>query len=211
LIALAALSGVPDGDSTGHVPPIVETGRAGPFPLIFDSETVRLFVEGDSVRVEGLYSFLCQPLGTRTATLVYPYPADSLLGGARTLVLEGGTDDTSWQPLEFKELPESRGALWRIPLNLGGTIRVRTTYRQALRSRYARYIVTTTHAWGGPLRVARFEIHLPDGALPKRFSFPFRPQVTVSGRVFYLYETENFAPNRDIVVEWDSGSGQRSE
>jgi hypothetical protein len=61
--------------------------------------------------------------------------------------------------------------------------------------------VTTTQSWGRPLRHARFEIHLPEGAEPLTFSYPFEP-AEVRGRCFYSYEARHFMPERDIIVEW---------
>jgi hypothetical protein len=78
---------------------------------------------------------------------------------------------------------------------------VHTIYRQALRGSYARYIVTTTKVWNEPLQHARFEIHLPPGAEPMRFSYPFVRQTDERGD-YYLYETNDFWPDEDIVVEW---------
>ena len=170
-------------------------------PLQFDSEVVRLFVAEDSLEVEGIYRLLCRRTNTPYASLFYPYPADSLLGGARTVLLECRSPGDPWQTLPFEEIPARHAARWRIPLDLGPELEVRTLYRQALNSGYARYIVTTTQAWGRPLRHARFEIYLPTGAEPQRFSFPFERQ-EADGKVFYLYEAEDFLPDRDIVVEW---------
>jgi hypothetical protein len=74
-------------------------------------------------------------------------------------------------------------------------------YRQAIREKYARYIVTTTRAWQQPLRHARFEIRLPEGAEPTEFSFPFAPSRDSTG-VVYVWEADAFYPDRDIVVRW---------
>lgn len=163
-------------------------------------------MEGDSLRVEGTYVFLCREPAARTMVLLYPYPEDSLLGEASTCRLEARAPGQEWQPLKFDELPSAPGALWRVPLDLGDEVEVRTTYRQQLRSTHARYIVTTTGAWGRPLREAHFEIHLPPGAVPKWTSFPYRTTVD-DGRTVLHFETENFAPVKDIVVEWESPPG----
>jgi hypothetical protein len=81
------------------------------------------------------------------------------------------------------------------------TLEIRTIYRQALHSRYARYIVTSTAAWGRPLTHARFEIFLPPGAIPREFSFPFERHLS-GGEVFYVFEAKDFLPARDITVYW---------
>jgi hypothetical protein len=201
VIALASTTVACSGHEERE-PPADATGPGGSFPLQFDSEVVRLFVEDDTLRVEGHYKFLCRASESPVAALFYPYPADSSLGAAHTRSLEGRAPGSTWRPLEFAELPESRGARWRIPLDLGETVEVRTVYCQEMRGHTARYIVTTTSAWKRPLREARFEIHLPRDATPTRFSYPFERRESSAG-VFYEYEARDFAPVVDIVVEYE--------
>jgi hypothetical protein len=171
------------------------------FPLAFDAETVRLFVEGDSLRVEGLYQLSCRQSSPEPLSLLYPYPADSLMGGAHTTLLECRAVNGDWQSLPFDETSRLPAARWRIPRDLGPTLEVRTVYRQALHSHHARYIVTTTAAWGRPLHTARFEIHLPAGVQPTFFSYPFTPAPEIGPNCF-TYEAKNFLPEKDVIVEW---------
>ena len=93
-------------------------------------------------------------------------------------------------------------------MSLGDTLEVRTVYRQSLLACYARYIVVTTRAWRRPLKKARFEVFLPEGVSPVRFSFPFELQAS-GERAFYMYETTDFMPDRDITIEWAAeGAGK---
>ncbi len=170
-------------------------------PLRFDSEVVRMFIQGDSLAIEGIYYLVTSPSRPPIMSFFYPYPEDSLLGGAKTASLAARWEDVDWQTLDFEEYPRAHGVRWRVPL-LADTVIVRTVYRQALRAQYGRYIVTTTKAWGRPLTHARFEIYLPENAVPARFSYPFELQ-TDGGRIFYLYETSRFWPEEDIIVEWE--------
>jgi hypothetical protein len=171
-------------------------------PLQFDSEVIRLFIECDTLRVEGIYRFLCAPYESDFMSLFYPFPEDSLLGAAWTVGLDCRTPAAPWRPLEFFELPKSKGSQWRVPLTLGDTLDVRVVYRQVLLGPYARYIVSTTRAWPRPLRLARFEVFLPEGAEPRRFSYPFRLEED-GVRNYYLFEARDFLPEDDIIVEWE--------
>lgn len=196
----AAPGDPPTGAPAGGAPDRRGPGLPG-LPLQFDSELIRLHIVADSLEVDGIYRFLCDARGIPEMSLFYPYPQDSLLGGARMLRLEARAPRGAWQPARFEEIPRASGGRWWVPLDLGDSLEVRCIYRQALRTTYARYIVTTTRHWQKPLARARFEIYLPQGVSPTRFSFPF--QVTQEAGVrCYVYETEHFMPAEDIIVEW---------
>lgn len=176
-------------------------GAGGPeLPIEFDAEVVRLRVEADTLLVEGLYRFALRPGSPERITLFFPYPRDSLMGEARTLLLEARSAHGGWQPQSFEELPGNRGARWELALTGADTIEVRTIYWQHLFARHARYIVTTTSAWGRPLRHARFELCLPAGARPVEFSHPFHPMAAAPG--CHVFEAGPFLPRRDIEVRW---------
>jgi hypothetical protein len=171
-------------------------------PVAFVAEHVVLHVEPDSLRVDAVYVLVCrQETAATQTTLAYPYPQDSLLGGARTAQLASRLGAEDWRELSWREMQDGLGARWSLPVAAGDTLRVRTTYRQALKTTYARYIVTTTAAWGRPLESARFEIHLPFGAVPEEFSFPFE-RCGEDEQAGWCYETTNFRPDRDVTVRW---------
>lgn len=175
--------------------------EGGEFPLRFESELVRLVIGPDSLTVEGTYRLSCRRIPGGTATLFYPYPLDDRMGAARTVSLEGRGDDGVWRRLDFREVSGGLGASWTIPLDRADTLEVRTVYRQGLITEFARYIVTSTHAWGRPLARARFEVYFPRGASPETFSFPFAPGECM-GRSCYHYEATQFLPDRDIEASW---------
>jgi hypothetical protein len=170
-------------------------------PLRFDSETVRLYVRGDTLEVHGLYRFACDGAGDAPVSLAYPYPADSLMGAVRPISVEIRASGGKWHPLPHTDVPSKMISRWMLPPCVGDSLEVRAVYRQALLTSYVRYILTTTLGWGRPLRSAVFEIHLPEGAAPVEFSFPFK-RVRSERECFYLYEATSFMPDRDITVTW---------
>lgn len=169
-------------------------------PLSFASETIRIVVLADSIEVDGVYRFVRRPSETDATSLFYPFPRDSLLGGARMVSLEGREPDAAWYPLRF-ENPSARvsGVRWWIPSSPSEPhFETRAVYRQARLEDYGRYIVTTTAAWGLPLQWARFEIVLPRECEITLASFPFEPD----DDGVYVYETTQFLPDRDIMFRW---------
>lgn len=171
------------------------------FPLGFTSEHIVLTVEPDSLRIDGTYELTCHGDRERLFNLLYPYPRDDRLGGARTLSCEMRVGRGPWRPGRWQEMPRGRGARWFVPVVPDSTVTVRTSYRQALLANYARYIVTTTAAWGKPLEHASFEIHLPPSVRPHSFSYPF----VLEQDGVWRYEAEAFLPEVDISVQWEDG------
>ena len=177
-------------------------GDSGPaVPVSFEREIIRIFVEPDSLRIEGLYFLRGSGDREQVVPLTYPYPEDERLGGARTEFLRARTTG-DWTPLSFGEKSAGNGARWWVPVSPGQAIEVHTVYRQQRLDDYARYIVTTTRAWRRPLARARFEVYLPEGVRPRSWSYPFEPGQGEQGAC-WVYEATDFWPDRDITVSWD--------
>jgi hypothetical protein len=176
------------------------TGQGDP-GVVFEAEVVQIFVEPDSLRIEGHYFMRGSGDREQVVLLSYPYPQDSRLAGARTLTLEAITEAATC-PLNFSERNDGRGVRWWVPVSPGRRVQVYTVYRQARLENFARYIVTTTQAWQRPLARARFEIYLPEGAHPVEFSHAFQPGEGDGGPC-WVYEENDFWPERDISVRWE--------
>jgi len=170
-------------------------------PLRFDAETVSITIAGDSAQFSGEYRFVRSRPDSAGTAILFPYPVEPRLGGARTLSLEARVPGGEWRAIPHEEMPELTGCAWELPADPGGILEVRAIYRQALLARYARYIVSTTNRWGHGLSRARFEVHLERGERLRRVNFPFR-MVSARGQSFYCYEARDFLPNRDIELEW---------
>ncbi|MFN8179044.1 MAG: hypothetical protein U0167_14025 [bacterium] len=189
-------------DVASATEPFVSNPIGEAFPLVFDSEWIWLDVVGDTLEVRGTYVLVCRAAVKEPTPLFYPFPQDSLLGGARMVSLtyrSGGFHapaSASWE-----ELPGSSGVRWWIPPCAGDSVVAEAVYHQKIVTGYARYIVTTARTWGKPLRYASFEIRLPPGVEPLDFSYPFERRVAPGG-TYFVYETTGFFPDRDIIVRW---------
>ena len=171
------------------------------FSLRFDSERIELVVAADSVEVHSRYVLVARESTMRPTTLFYPFPVDSLLGGARLVSLTVAAGARPPATARREVVPHLHGVRFWLEPGDADTLMVDAVYRQALRADYARYVVTTTRAWGRPLRHASFLIHLPAGATPLEFSFPFTRQ-DEAGEPVYTYEANDFYPDHDITVRW---------
>ncbi len=197
----------------GAAPPLATASDPPRFSLSFDSEWIRLAIVDDSLEVRGTYDLTCFERSAGPVSLFYPFPEDSLLGGARMVAASASVDGGEPRSLRWEPSRAASGVRWNTPPCDGDTLTLETVYRQALLADYARYIVTTTKAWQRPLRRARFEIRLPEKATPVEFSYPFEARTDSAG-VYYTYEAREFMPETDIVVRWrsaeDSASTARS-
>jgi hypothetical protein len=191
--------------SAARVAPAAEPFPFNPigqaFSLVFDAEWVQLQVTGDSLEVRGTFVLLCREPVEESIALFFPFPRDSLLGGARMISLRfrAGADTTL--PGRWEELPGDPGVRWWMPPCPGDSIVAEFEYHQEIHAEYARYVVMTARVWGRPLRYASFEIRLPPGAEPTELSCPFERR-GAGEEVYWAWETEDFFPDRDIVVRW---------
>jgi hypothetical protein len=176
-------------------------GGDGESWLIFDAEWVRLDVEGESLVVRGTFLLLCREPIEESVPLFFPFPRDSLLGEARMVSLRFRVAGDARGPGRWEEVPGNSGVRWWMPPCRGDSLVAEFVYRQEIHAEYARYIVTSARLWGRPLRYAAFEIGLPPGVEPLDFSYPFERRVGGEG-TYYSWETEEFFPDRDIVVRW---------
>jgi hypothetical protein len=196
LAVLALGAGIAPAAGRGGSNPIAEA-----FPLVFDAEWIRLDIAGDSLEVSGTFLLLCRAPIEEPTPLFFPFPRDSLLGGARMVSLAYRTGAGPPVPAGWEEIPSVSGVRWWIPPCRGDSVAAEVVYRQKIVPGYARYIVTTARVWGRPIRYASFEIRLPPGAEPLDFSYPFECR-EADGETFWVYETRDFSPDRDIVVRW---------
>ena len=200
-LAVLAVAMLMAGPAAGADTATRKNPVAAALPLSFDSERIRLEIVGDSVEVRGTYVLLCRGRSEAPTPLFYPFPHDSLLGGWRfvSLAVQAGAAGPA-VPARWEAVPRHWVVRWWLPPCASDTLIAEAVYRQQLRADYARYIVTTTKAWGRPLRRAAFEICLPAGAEPLEFSFPFAP--SGADPTLFVYETTDFLPDRDSVVRW---------
>ncbi|MBP6875596.1 MAG: hypothetical protein KBD56_05955 [Candidatus Eisenbacteria bacterium] len=176
-----------------------DSASAFSFPLLFDSEEIHLRVQSDSLIVDGTYRLICN-LGKGTTYIVYPFPTDPRMGAATPVRMEIRAPGGEWKRVSCSALPRGAGLRCRVPLLAKDTLELHAVYRQKLMENYARYIVTSTRAWGRPLRSALFLVTLPEGMELFGASYPFAPDGENLNR--YRFLAENFWPEKDIVIEW---------
>ena len=74
-------------------------------------------------------------------------------------------------------------------------------YRQAVKKREGRYILTTTSSWFKPLDVGYYYIYPPEGMKLKSSSYPVK-LFNEKDRDFYYFGKTNFMPPTDWEFAW---------
>jgi len=135
-------------------------------------EKIILEIEPPELTVTGLYCFQNRFPFEVTLPMLYPFPVDEHQGFPHEISAKSITADGE-QPLEFGW--RRRHNAIRLDLSAGGesSAEMLVTYSQKLKGKQARYILTTTKAWGKPLKSADYELILPENLKISSISFPF--------------------------------------
>lgn len=173
-------------------------GAAGPATgeaIRFESETIRVYVRPELVRVEGSYTFVNPSPAGRRQALFYPFPTDSLHPMPTDVKVRIGDEVVSFTEMR-------RGVLFSVPFPPSGPVTVAVAYEQAALDRTACYILTTTSAWEAPLREAHFEVHVPAGLELVTSSYEFDTVEHTEGGRVHRFSRYDFMPEKDLCLEW---------
>lgn len=169
-----------------------------PGPVRFVSEEIDVRVTEGRVTVTGRYHLHSDLPGTRAIPLAYPFPVNAGADFPDTIRVYQGKDRI---PVPFEEDRKGSAVFFRI--EAGGDFEFTAVYSQKLRADEAAYILTTTKAWGAPLRSARFAVTLPDSLVPVFWSYPpDRVERKTGGITVYSIHRTEFLPDRDLTLRW---------
>jgi hypothetical protein len=161
-------------------------------PVHFAREEVVLNVRPGVLEVMGDYHFQCAGPSPLTARILYPFPLDSLHAWPDSIALPGHAYTAG-----------DSGILFNLRFQPGKEDSFHVFYRQPLRGRLARYIVTTTQRWGRPIDRAQFSVTVPAALRNVRLSYlPDRTERRDS-LVTYSFARKGFMPSEDVIVTWD--------
>jgi len=164
--------------------------EASALPVRFRDEVIDVRVEPGRLTVDALYGLENPTRTSAGVTLFYPIPVDDA---------HPFPDRIEVKDRRFGTRPD--GLL--IPLSLGPgeetTLAVR--YSQACTEPVARYILTSTGAWGRPLRSGEYRVRWPADLPGVHVSYPGKDR-TADGWTTRSFSRTDFQPDRDLVVTW---------
>ncbi len=166
------------------------TLRAGGL-VEFTSERIEMRVRGNVVTIHGTYHFTNPNPKPVRVTMFYPFPVDSSHPYPHAIRVK---------PIAYHKVKD--GITWTLDALPKTLSTVEVTYSQTCRDRSARYILTTTRAWGRGLRQAEFTVRVPGAFKEVALSYSPDSLKELNGeQVFYLTK-KDFLPDKDLMVQW---------
>ncbi|MBN2189005.1 MAG: hypothetical protein JW699_06095 [Chitinispirillaceae bacterium] len=173
---------------------------AGAFELRFVKETIAVSLQSpDTVEVRGEYYFTAAEAAVTDMGLFFPFPVDSF--GEYPCFIEV-RNARSGKAIEFGRQEE--GIMFPVSVRAGDTTAIGVVYKQRVKNRTGRYILTTTDIWGRPLVDSRYSVSVPDSLVLTYVSYECDSVVSAGGSVVYQFYKKRFMPDRDLTFSWSS-------
>jgi hypothetical protein len=159
--------------------------------LHFAREEIRMDVHPGAVEITGMYHFTNTLPNPASAVIFYPFPLDSFHAYPDSVSIPGYEFERSDSGVSFKMRfrPQVEDSFLAY-------------YRQPLRGRQARYIVTTTRVWKRPIDQAQFCIVVPADFKDVKLSYKPDAVSRTDSTVTYSFTQRRFYPDKDVIVTW---------
>jgi hypothetical protein len=177
-------------------------GRAGDRlsygAVLFVKETIAVSIlADDALQVRGTYWFGTADSSMSETRLYYPFPADTFSDYPFFIDI---SDASSSKAITFAK--QEQGVSFPIAVKPGDTASVTVLYRQKVRNREGRYILTTTENWGRPLVDSRYSIGVPATLTLAYMSYECDSISRTGKFLVYSFFKKRFMPDRDLCFRW---------
>ena len=157
----------------------------------FASERIEMSIRGNTLTVHGIYHFTNPNPEPVRVTMLYPFPVDATHPYPHAIQVK---------PIAYRKVKD--GITWTVEAGPNGKPTVDVVYSQKSRERSAKYILTTTQAWGKALKQAEFIVRVPWSFKEVTLSYTPDSLKEIKGeQVFYLTRMD-FLPDKDMEVRW---------
>jgi hypothetical protein len=148
-------------------------------------------VQPGRLEVRGNYHLVSAAADPLVAVLFYPFPLDSTCTYPDSVEVVGHDFTRSDSGISF-----------RMRFRPGAEDSFFACYRQPLKGRVARYIVTSTRKWNRPIDLAQFRITVPAAFEDVKLSYRPDSVRRTGSAVTYIFSRRGFFPDRDVIVNW---------
>lgn len=192
LLLSLATHGMAAGERVGE--------RSGNGAVLFVKETIAVsIVADDTLQVRGTYWFGASDSAMSETRLYYPFPVDTLSNYPFFIDIR---DAPSSRAIAFAK--QEQGVSFFIAVKPGDTTSVMVLYRQKVRNREGRYILTTTANWGRPLVDSRYSVRIPATLTLAYMSYECDSVSKVGKFNVYSFFKKQFMPDRDLFFRWQA-------
>lgn len=177
-----------------------ETTYGRQMPVEFVSESISMDIVNGQITVNGSYTLRSNDSALDTFPLMYPFPVDSGLSYPDSITVLRAEDRS---PIPFRENRERGMIMFAVRPGISDTFEV--SYTQKIDGSSARYILTSTKAWGKPLERAEFNVSVPSNYRNVELSYDPDVKQKDGETVIYTLTRTDFMPDRDLVITWNDG------
>lgn len=170
-----------------------------PQKIEFFSEDLNFKLQHGLFEVDGLYYFKNLTKGELRQMLFYPFPDVEKYGQIAYIEITKENDTVSQLVTQ-----SDKGALFKVIIPPFAKVAYKIRYGQNLKTNEAKYIITTTQNWGKPFEQADYSLEFPVSLLITDISIEPDTIITEKGNTTYLWQRQQFMPDRDFVFVFES-------
>lgn len=162
----------------------------------FYREDLTFILDDSSFTVTGYYYFYNAGEKNKKLDMLYPFPEGSTYG-----IITDVYAYVDGNPLKDVLLHHNgRAAMIKLEIKADGKTKIRIGYTQELKGKKAEYILTSTQAWGQPLKEVNYTLIIPQEMQMDSLSYPPDFSNTKAGKTIYYYHKEMFMPDREFEI-----------
>lgn len=167
----------------------------------FYREKIIMRIQKDYLEVNGIYYFRNNTAGINSLPIVYPFPVDESHFPPDSILVTSKTTDSK-KPIKHKAYKNGDKISCILPLEAGDCNIMEVYYRQKLKEKRARYILTTTSRWGKPFDFAEYEIFISTDFDSVNVNYPCDLDHQDEKWQKFYFSAKNFMPDKDLLVRW---------
>jgi hypothetical protein len=162
----------------------------------FVRENITMKIERDYFYVTGIYYL--QNSDDDRIVLNYPFPKGPEYGAVDSIFFFNLTSNDTVKIL--KSNPER--IMFSLDLKVNEETALQISYRQKLNSNVAKYIIRSTHAWQVPLKVAFYQLIVPEYIKINQFSILPDDSLQTQHEMLYYWKKSNYMPKSDMIFQF---------
>ena len=152
----------------------------------------------DTVQVSGKYYLKARAVGDTIKTVIfYPFPVDSTLDYPYWYEAAIGTNTPAPHVCKARD-----GITLEVTVLPQKVCTLTVVYKQHVRQRKGRYILTTTQYWGEPLAAGDYSVEVPSGITLEYLSYPSDTIEDINQATIFRFQRRAFLPDRDLIFSW---------